>query len=365
MGLEEHRFPCESCGSDLRFEPGQDRLICDHCGNTRSIENGPWSRSEAVVELDLTGALRAGKGTAEMEETRTSTCPNCGARTEFDAAVHAKECPFCATPVVTDTGLSRQIKPAAVLPFMLDEGEARAAMTYWLGSLWFAPNGLMEYARKGRKMSGVYTPCWTFDADTRSNYRGQRGIVYHERMTVMRNGKRETVNVPKIRWTRVSGRVARFFDDVLVVASKALPEHFRRNLVHWDLTRLEPYQPEYLAGFRAEAYTIELEDAFMEAREIMDRQILRDVKFDIGGDRQQVEHVDTRMSDMTFKHILVPVWVAAYKFRGRSFRFVVNGQTGQVTGERPWSTWKIALAVLAAMILAAIVGFLYAQGQYQ
>ncbi|MEM7752983.1 MAG: primosomal protein N' (replication factor Y) - superfamily II helicase [Pseudomonadota bacterium] len=363
MGLEEHLFPCDNCGADFRFAPGEDRLVCDHCGNTRGIESGPWSRSEAVVEQDLVGALRAGKGTAEIEETRTSTCPNCGARTEFDPAVHAKECPFCATPVVVDTGASRQIKPAAVLPFMMDEGEARAAMTQWLGSLWFAPSGLMDYARKGRKMSGVYTPCWTFDADTQTSYRGQRGTVYHERRTVTRNGKRETVNVPKVKWRRVSGRVARFFDDVLVVASTALPDRFRQGLVHWDLTRLEPYQPEYLAGFRAEAYTIELEDAFGEARNVMDRQILRDIKFDIGGDRQRVEDVDTRLSDMTFKHVLVPVWIAAYKFRGRSFRFVVNGQTGQVTGERPWSAWKIAFAVIAGLIVAAIAGYLYAQGQ--
>ena len=365
MGIEEHRFPCDNCGADFRFAPGEEQLVCDHCGNTRPIENGPWGRSEAVAEHDLVGALRAGKGTAEMEETRTSACPNCGAKTEFDAAVHAKECPFCATPVVTDTGPSRQIKPAAVLPFTLDESEARVAMTQWLGSLWFAPNGLMEYARKGRRMSGVYTPCWTFDADTQSSYRGQRGIVYHQKMTVMRNGKRETVNVPKVRWTPVRGRVARFFDDVLVVASTALPERFRKSLVHWDLTRLEPYQPEYLAGFRAEAYTIELEDAFGEARQIMDRQILRDVKFDIGGDRQRVEDVDTKLSDMTFKHILVPVWIAAYKFRGRSFRFVVNGQTGQVTGERPWSSWKIMFTVLAGLIVAAIAGYLYAEGQYR
>ncbi|CAN0604331.1 unnamed protein product, partial [Ectocarpus sp. 12 AP-2014] len=193
----------------------------------------------------------------------------------------------------------------------------------------------MEYARKGRKLNGVYTPCWTFDADTRSRYSGQRGTVYHERKRVRRNGKTETVSVAKVRWKPVSGRVARFFDDVLVIASTALPKRFARMLVHWDLTRLEPYQPEYLAGFRSEAYTVELREAYGEAREIMDRQILRDAKFDIGGDRQQVDHIDTQISDVTFKHILVPVWIAAYKYRGKSYRFVVNGQTGEVAGERP------------------------------
>ena len=359
----EHRFPCHTCGADMRFDPGDEQLICDHCGSTEPIDHGPWTRSAAVREQDFRNAIEAGLGTAEMEETRVSTCPNCAAHVEFDPAVHSTECPFCATPVVTDTGTSRQIKPAAVLPFMLEETEARIEMTRWLGSLWFAPNGLMEYARKGRKLVGVYTPCWTFDADTKSSYRGQRGTVYHESRTVNRNGKSETIRVAKVRWRAVRGRVARFFDDVLIVASTALPDKFRKGLIHWDLTRLEPYQPEYLAGFRSEAYTIELREAYVEARAVMDRQILRDVRFDIGGDRQRVEHIDTEVRDVTFKHILVPVWIAAYRYRGRSYRFVVNGQTGQVAGERPWSAWKIAIAMVVGLVLAAMAGYVFAQGQ--
>lgn len=358
---DEHRFPCETCGSDLRFDPGDDRLICDHCGNIEPIEHGPWTRTTAVEEQDFRAALRAGAGTADLEETQVSNCPNCGAKVEFDPAQHAAECPYCATPVVTDTGSSRQIKPRAVLPFDLDENAARAAMTDWLGALWFAPNGLVDYARKGRAMNGVYTPCWTFDADTASRYRGQRGTVYYETKTVVRDGKREKVRVQKVRWTSASGRVARFFDDILIVASHALPEKFRKAVALWDLTKLEPYQPEYLAGFRAEAYTVELQDAFVEARGVMDRQILRDVKFDIGGDRQRVDSVETRVSDVTFKHILVPLWLAAYRYRGKSYRFVVNGQTGQVAGERPWSVWKIAFAILLAAVIAAAVAYVVAQ----
>ncbi len=363
MALEEHRFPCTTCGSDMRFDPGDDRLICDHCGNVDPIDHGPWTRSGAIKELDFRSALAHEIDHAEEEETRTSRCPNCGAQVEFDPAVHATECPYCATPVVTDTGASRQIKPRAVLPFVVDESAARHAMINWLGNLWFAPNGLTEYARKGRKMSGIYTPCWTFDADTKSQYRGQRGTVHETTRTVRRNGKSERVTHQEVRWRNVSGRVARFFDDVLVIASTALPPKFQRGIGHWDLTSLEPYQPQYLAGFRAEAYTVDLETAFVEARDTMDRQILRDIRFDIGGDRQRVSHVDTQVSDVTFKHILVPVWLAAYKYRGRSFRFVVNGQTGQVSGERPWSAWKLAFAILAAAIIAGFMGYMYAMNQ--
>lgn len=357
---EEHRFPCPQCGADYRFAPNDGLLVCDHCGHSEPLaEDGP--QTGGIRELDFRAAIEARLPEAEIEETRVSQCPNCGAQVEFDANTHAKECPFCATPVVTDTGTHRHIKPRGVLPFALSEREAQKAMADWLGRLWFAPNGLRDYARKGRKMDGIYVPYWTFDADTTSSYRGERGTIYYVTETVVQDGKTEQIQRQKIRWSPVSGRVARFFDDILVLASKSLPKRYTDALEPWDLSELKPYAPEFLAGFRAEGYQVELSDGYTEARAIMDRTIDRDVRFDIGGDRQRVHGIDTQISDVTFKHILLPVWMAAYKFRGKTYRFVVNGRTGRVQGERPWSAWKIALAVTAGLIVAGIVGYFYAQ----
>jgi len=361
--MQEHRFPCDQCGADFRFDPESGQLLCDHCGNRNEIAGtGPWA-SGGIREVDFQSAINDRLPSQEMEETRVSKCPNCAAQVEFDPGVHAAECPFCATPVVTDTGSNRHIKPKGLLPFSLDETAARNAMTAWLGGLWFAPNGLQDYARKGRKMTGIYVPYWTFDADTQSSYRGEHGTVYYETRRVVRNGKSETVRVAKVRWRPASGRVSRFFDDVLVLASRSLPKRYTDALEPWDLSGLEPYHPEYLAGFRAEAYGVELQDGYTEARHHMDRIIMRDVKFDIGGDRQRVHDIDTRISSVTFKHILLPVWLAAYKYRGKSYRFVVNGRTGAVQGERPWSAWKITFAVILGLILAAGVGYVAALNQ--
>lgn len=356
--MKEHRFPCDQCGADLRFDPSQGQLSCDHCGHTELLHER--FGQETITEQDFRAGLRADLNEGEMEETRVLSCDNCGAQVEFAPEVHSSECPFCATPVVTGTGAHRHIKPKGLLPFALEERDAKSAMNDWLGSLWFAPNSLQRYARKGRKMQGIYVPYWTFDADTRSQYRGQRGTVYYETRTVMRDGKRQSQRVQKIRWRGVSGRVARAFDDVLVLASRSLPKRFTDALEPWDLSRLEPYSPEYLAGFRAEGYTVALDDGFVEARALMDRVIERDVKFDIGGDRQRISALETQVSGVTFKHILLPVWLAAYKYRGKTFRFVVNGRTGQVHGERPYSGWKIFFAVLCVAILAGVAGYLYA-----
>lgn len=356
----EHRFPCDQCGSDFRFDPEEGKLICDHCGNEKDYEDVDLPE---ISEIDFEEALRSGMAGAEMEETRVSGCPNCGAQIEINPDIHATECPFCATPLVTDTGTHRHIKPKAVLPFKLEEREAHKAMNDWLGRLWFAPNGLKEYARQGRSLDGIYVPYWTYDAQTRSRYQGQRGTVYYVTRTVTRDGKPTQVREQRIRWTNVAGRVQRFFDDVLILGSRSLPKTYTDALAPWTLSALEPYQPHYLAGFRAEGYTVDVEEGFEEARGVMDAQIRRDITSDIGGDRQRISHVNTAVSEITFKHILLPVWMAAYKYKGKSYRFVVNGQTGKVQGERPWSAIKITIAVVIGLALAAGAAYLYSINQ--
>jgi DNA-directed RNA polymerase subunit RPC12/RpoP len=356
---DTHRFPCAQCGAQLRYAPGQQRLTCQYCGHEQEIPFSDEQRNEALVTMDLREALANHLPPEAIEETRVLSCSNCGAQVQFDPAQHAAQCPFCGTPVVTDTGTHRHIKPAAVLPFKLSEREAHTAMRNWLGRLWFAPSKLKQYARSdGSRLDGLYVPYWAFDSDTKSKYLGERGDAYYETRSVVRNGKTETERVRKIRWTRVSGRVARKFTDVLIMAAQSLPRRYVRALEPWMLGDLAPYDPQFLSGFRAEGYTVQLPEGHVLAIERMDDVIKQDVRRSIGGDEQRIHSVDTQHQDERFKHLLLPIWMAAYQYRGKTFRFVVNGQTGKVQGERPWSIWKIAGAVLVvALALAAYVYF--------
>ena len=388
----EYRYPCESCGSALTFQPGQKQLVCPYCGHRQAIPPDPTAHTvpvdpappedrigafdrrmwddhgrplqweagrkfQGLVEIDLARGLAMDLPSEAVEDVRMLSCPNCGAKVEIDGPTHATDCPFCATPVVMDTGATRQIKPQGVIPFRLTEAEARAELGKWLGRLWFAPSDVVQYTRKGRAMTGIYSPFWTFDADTASAYRGLRGDTYYETewVTVMVDGRaqRQQQQVRKIRWTPAGGRVARRFNDVLVLAAQSLPKTHTDALTPWDLAEVVPYRPDYLSGFQAEGYTVPLVDGHRYAREEMAHVIAMDVRRDIGGDEQRIEVIDTRHADETFKHILLPIWTAAYKYNGKSYRFVVNGQSGRVQGERPYSPWKIALAVIAAMILFA------------
>ena len=354
----ERRFACVNCGAFLVYRPGTQRMVCPFCGTENDIPQG--NDAEALRELDYQSWLGRIADEQLVEASRTLRCSACGAEFSFEADQFAGKCPFCGSATVADAGVNRHIRPAGLLPFGIDLRDAEAALDRWLGSLWFAPSDLKRTAERRDRLVGMYLPYWTFDSATTSQYRGRRGDQYTTtRWVTVTDGRGQTRQVPQtvvqVRWTPVAGTVARGFDDVLVPASRTLPIDYVQRLEPWDLQLLQAYQPEFLAGFRAEAYQVELPQGFEDAKARMAAVIRADVARAIGGDQQMIEQVVTDHAAVTFKHVLLPVWLAAYRYRAKPYRFLVNGRTGEVQGERPWSWVKITLAVLLAVVLALIV----------
>jgi len=285
-------------------------------------------------------------------------CPACGARTTREPHVTSADCPFCGTHLLDSGAPRRLIRPASLLPFRVKRDDATRSFHAWLRSLWFAPGALREQARR-QPLDGVYVPFWTYDCRTVSDYTGMRGDDYWDQVayTAMEGGRRRrrTRRVRRTRWQPAGGRVRGAFDDVLILASRSLPPSHAARLEPWDLSALVPYRDEYLSGFRAEAYQIDLAEGWEQARQAIEPRIREAVCRDIGGDRQRILSLQTRHEDVTFKHLLLPVWVSTYRFGKRLYRFLVNARTGEVQGERPWSWWKIGLAAAAALGVAALL----------
>ena len=373
-------LPCTECGAPLAFQPGAGLLKCPFCGTENEIEGAgqalsPWGErtgtDTGIRELDYQAALADKLDAAEIQEVATIRCPGCGAEVGLDASTLADTCPFCVTPLAReDSHPHRHPKPQGILPFALDQRTAREKMARWLGSRWFAPSSLKKFAEAGRPLAGVYLPHYTYDSVGDADYSGQRGDAYYvtRTRTVTIDGKPQTKTFQerKIRWTSVSGHVRHIFDDVLVQASDSMglaadsAEYGGRS---WDLAALEPYRTEFLAGFRAEAPGIGIEEGYARAERLMEQVLIRDIKFDIGGDAQRISSMRSRYADVTFKHVLLPVWLASYRWQNKPFRVVVNGRTGEVSGERPYSAWKIALAVAFGLVVAAAIGYAIAISQ--
>lgn len=344
------RFPCSKCGALLVFKPGTQHLNCEYCGQENQIED----RLETIQEYDFHQALIELAQAKPAAEVAQIQCDACGAGFKFANSVHAGECPFCGTAIVTSTGQPRPITPKSLLPFKINEQEAKLQFRRWIKGLWFAPNKVKKYTDDDAKLIGVYIPYWTFDSNTETSYSGARGDVFYARQQVqtVRNGQMvtETKQVPQINWTPAQGRVARFFDDVLIGASKSLPRQILDQLEPWDLANLVPYNENYLSGFSSEYYQVNLDQGFDEAKRKMDNVIYHDIAFDIGGDQQRIDQFSTRHNNTTYKHCLLPVWSAAFRYKDKAYRFVINGRTGRVQGERPYSVWKITFAVIFGVI---------------
>lgn len=337
------QFPCTQCGAKVEFAPGTDTLQCPYCGHQTSIP----ASGEVVVEHDFAATLTDLERSAVTEDVPSVTCTSCAAHIQPPPAKEAFPCPYCGSSIVVKAGSEKLIRPQALLPFQVKRDQATQMFRKWLRTRLFAPNALKKLARLDERLQGLYTPYWTFDADTVSRYTGQRGDTY-----VVRVGKRTQT---RIRWRAAAGTVARKFDDTLVVGSKSLPRDLAEKLEPWDTGSLVPYADEYLSGFLAERYQIDLRGGWGRAVERMDEVIRQDVKRDIGGDHQRIHTLNTHHSGITYKHVLLPMWICSYRFREKVYRFLVNARTGEVQGQRPWSAIKIALAAIAAAIVASII----------
>ncbi len=358
-----HEFKCKDCGAVLKYAPGTTALKCQYCGAANEIGTAETSVADATQEINFEKFIANQLSQEERTEIVTVKCSGCGATVSLKPHVTSDHCPFCGTNIVVTGGTtSSLLKPRSLLPFKIEIRQAMESFKKWLHGLWFAPSDLKRYAQADGRLDGMYLPYWTYDSKTSSDYRGQRGDNYQvsEQYTAVENGRSvtKTRTVTKIRWTPVSGHVKRNFDDVLVCASRSLPQEKVASLEPWDLKDLVPFQESYLSGYRTESYQVEVTDGFGMAKAIMAAAIEEAIRRDIGGDHQRIDTVHTGYDAVTFKHILLPLWISAYRYHSKVYRFLVNARTGEVQGERPWSWIKITLAVLAALaVLGAILYF--------
>jgi predicted RNA-binding Zn-ribbon protein involved in translation (DUF1610 family) len=357
---EIRKFPCKQCGAWLEFNPGQASLACPYCGHQEHIP----TTAQEIQEYDLESALLNQPHTEGWGmERRALHCENCGATTTFAEGQVAGACAFCgSTKVAERASATNLISPESLIPFKITRDQAVDKFRTWISSRFWSPNALKQMAQLA-KISGGYLPFWTFDAYTSSHWTAEAGYYYYETETYRdSNGETQTRQVQRTRWEPAAGFRQDFFDDELVCASKGLPPNLISGVCPFDLTQLAPYDPGYLSGFTAEEYQVDLQGGWAQGKESIQRKVYSLCAGDVPGDTHRNLHVNTAYSQMTYKHTLLPVWVAAYVYNNRSWRFLVNGQTGKSHGEAPLSWWKIAAAVLLVIVIIVVIMMLRGRG---
>jgi len=219
---------------------------------------------------------------------------------------------------------------------------------------WFRPNDLKSRSSV-TGLSGVYIPFWTFDAATHSLWTAEAGFYYYVDVEVEENGKTVVRREQRVRWEPAEGVLEKFFDDLPVAASKGLDRPLKRGDRAVPDSGAGPLRAFVPLGFLAEEYAVGAEDALSIARDRMSDEIRAACAQAVPGDTQRNLQVQTEWSAVTYKNALLPVWIAAYDYAGKPYRFLVTAVTGKVSGKAPWSWVKIGLAVLAVATILAII----------
>lgn len=351
-----HRFPCPKCGADLLYDPAAKGLRCPFCGEKKEVEAG-----RPGAERDLDDALRAAakrhddrsEAVADALAARSVLCEACGATVVVPPNEAAGRCAYCgSTRVLPATPDPSRIPPECLLPFAVDRVQAEELFRKWIRSLWFRPNALKR-GNALAEMKGVLVPYWTFDAHAESSWSAMAGYHYTVTVGSGKNAHTET----RTRWVPAAGRRSDDYDDLLVCASRGLEPGLLAAVEPFRTGDLVRFREEYLAGWSAEAYAVDVREAWgVGDGRIRQSQVGR-CAGDVPGDTHMSLSVSTTLSGKRYRHVLLPIWVCAYRFRGKPWRFLVNGQTGEVQGKAPWSWVKITLLVVGVLAVGAIIAF--------
>lgn len=336
----------------MEFSPKDQKLKCVYCGTTKDLDlttQNPkendfdeWSKKTAE---DLSNA-----GT-EMREVK---CAQCGATVTLEGESSGK-CPFCGTPLVVDQAEVKRVwKPEYIVPFKIAKSECNDIFGKWINGKFFCPSKFKNGSVVADSFKGVFLPFWTYDAKAVTTYTGEKGRTEKRKD---KDGNEESFT----EWRPVSGMVKNVFDDLLVPASHSLPESVASELGDstWDLKNVVPYSPEFTAGFVTDIYDVDFKQGFEEAKKQMEDKIDDEVRADIGGDNQRVTKKDTIYSDITFKMLLLPIFLGVFMIGDKQYTFAINAATGECHGQYPVDKVKVwACIAIVSVIVIALLHFL-------
>jgi tetratricopeptide (TPR) repeat protein len=296
------RFACPKCGSRMVFAADGRTLMCESCARKEAL-----NPTASQNEQDFVVAMATGQGHRAPVAMKTFQCQGCGAQFVLPPQVISESCSYCGSVYVL-TGARELVEPDSIIPMSFDQRQAAMYLVTWVEKHKIKPEGKVQAPR------GLYLPLWTFDimGDIPWN-----GVI-----------SRKDEAVP------VSGYDMANFDDIVVYGTPKLADLLPHILQDFSLSRSAAYDPRYLAGWPAEIYQKNMAQASLEARQ----QAAHRVRASIQGKYSHISDLrysTAALSVLSFKLVLVPVWVTQYSLEGHSYRVVIGGQSGSVYGEKP------------------------------
>lgn len=346
-------YKCPNCGAGLLFDPTLQRVKCDFCLSEFTVEEvDAYNRKleeQAAREAEEQSAESAGQPEPEEGHLVSYHCNSCGAEVVTEETTSATFCYYCHNPVLLTERLSGSYRPQKVIPFAIDKDQAIGIFKTWAGRRRFIPKDFTS-ASQLEKTTGIYLPHWMADyqaaidyAGTATNLRfwvaGNMEYTEHKEFAIARQG---TIDV----------------NHVHEVAIRKIDKHLIDSITPYDESQAVDFSLSYLSGFFAEKYDI-LQPDVQPVVENRVRQYATTLVQDTIGAYSRVNMTRTNVDliPKAWHYALLPAWILTYLYRGKTYVYAINGQTGKVHGELPVDQKKLSLtsALIAAVVLTLIV----------
>ena len=335
-------YKCPECGANAKFDVTAAGIACGHCGYTAPINTKPAGLPAAQHEFTLKTLSAAKKGWGI--DRKHVHCESCGAEFSISEDSITSTCPFCAAnkgninPAPGDF-----LRPEFIIPFKISPGKKQTLVNEWLRQGWFHPADMASSAMT-QKFTGIYLPFWIFDAKVNANWRAHVESSDEPEVTGENNSQVEY----KDGW--VTGQTQLEINDIPHPGTNKASHVLLKNLRPFQFEELKNYSPDYLAGWQAQNYNIPLEVSRATAKEEIREIAKSTIRQQIKGTKIRNFSMTAKFPNETWRYVLLPVYLSAYKYKNRTFQVMVNGQTGTVAGQKPvvWAKVWLTIALLLA-----------------
>ncbi len=330
-------YKCLNCGAGIHFKPHLQKFKCDYC-------------LSEYTEEELSNQSKEGiKG-----KLNSYHCKSCGAQVITDDTTTATFCYYCHNPVIIANRLEGEFLPDKIIPFTLDKDKAQKTFLNWVGNKRFVPRDFTSSSQL-EKITGIYIPHWWVDYKGSIDYIGEG-----RKIRVWRSGSREYTETKKYEILR-KGQID--INNVGELAFTKIDGDLLYGIGPYNEKEAIPFSMAYLSGFFAEQYNMGKE----EVAPIIEEEVNRYYNYLISESIQGYTNIrkvknNINIDSEKWNYTLLPAWILTYKYKGKTYVFAVNGQTGKPYGELPLSSNKMVKAfgiIFSTTFIALLIGGMF------